>query len=71
MTTRGNADNLEYKVELEKMIKTLEEEDKWRRVTVVEVEEWERAVSQQDDGYIPGTIYLYQKTVLNALHEYI
>ncbi|XP_057216051.1 methyltransferase-like protein 27 isoform X2 [Triplophysa rosa] len=52
MTTRGNADNLEYKVELEKMIKTLEEEDKWRRVTVVEVEEWERAVSQQDDGYL-------------------
>lgn len=61
MTTRGNEDNLEYKGELEKMIKTLEEEDKWSRVTVVEVEEWERAVSEED-GYIQGAIYLYQKS---------
>lgn len=61
MTTRGNEDNLEYKAELEKMIKTLEEEDKWSRVTVVEVEEWERAVSEED-GYIQGAIYLYQKS---------
>ncbi|KAK7131040.1 hypothetical protein R3I94_016243 [Phoxinus phoxinus] len=61
MTTRGNADNREYKAELEKIIKALEEEQKWSRVTVVEVEEWERAVSEQDSGYIPGGIYLYQK----------
>lgn len=63
MTTRGNAENREYKAELEQMIKTLEEEQKWSRATVVEVEEWERAVSEQDSGYIPGTIYLYQKSV--------
>lgn len=62
MTTRGNAVNQEYKAELEKMIKALEEEQKWSRVTVVEVEEWERAVSEQDTGYIPGAIYLYQKS---------
>lgn len=62
MTTRGNADNREYKAELEKMIKALEEKQKWSRVTVVEVEEWERAVSEQDSGYIPGAIYLYQKS---------
>ncbi|KAK9955494.1 hypothetical protein ABG768_015366 [Culter alburnus] len=63
MTTRGNADNREYKAELEQMIKALEEEQRWSRVTVVEVEEWERAVSEKDSGYIPGTIYLYQKSV--------
>ncbi|XP_067279467.1 methyltransferase-like protein 27 [Pseudorasbora parva] len=61
MTTRGNVDNLEYKAELEQMIKVLEEEQKWSRVTVDEVEEWERAVSEKDSGYIPGVIYLYQK----------
>ncbi|XP_051537690.1 methyltransferase-like protein 27 [Myxocyprinus asiaticus] len=62
MTTRGNADNREYKAELEQINKALEEEEKWSRVTVVEVEEWERAVSEQDSGYIPGAIYLYQKS---------
>ncbi|XP_065143083.1 methyltransferase-like protein 27 isoform X1 [Paramisgurnus dabryanus] len=63
MTTRGNADNREYKGELEQMIRSLEEEKKWSCVTVVEVEEWEKAVSQKDDGYIPGAIYLYQKSI--------
>ncbi|XP_016357021.1 methyltransferase-like protein 27 [Sinocyclocheilus anshuiensis] len=61
MTTRGNPDNRKYKAELEQMIRALEEEQKWSRVTVVEVEEWEKAVSEQDSGYIPGAIYLYQK----------
>jgi len=63
MTTRGNADNQQYKAELEKMIRSLEEEQKWSRVTVVQVEEWERAVSEEDSGYIPGAIYLYQKSL--------
>ncbi|XP_059382413.1 methyltransferase-like protein 27 [Carassius carassius] len=61
MTTRGNTDNREYKAELEQMIRALEDEQKWSRVTVVEVEEWEKAVSEEDSGYIPGAIYLYQK----------
>ncbi len=61
MTTRGNTDNREYKAELEQMIRTLEEEQKWSCVTVVELEEWEKAVSEQDSGYIPGAIYLYKK----------
>ncbi len=61
MTTRGNTDNREYKAELEQMIRALEEEQKWSRVTVVELEEWEKAVSEQHSGYIPGAIYLYQK----------
>ncbi|XP_039549557.1 methyltransferase-like protein 27 [Pimephales promelas] len=63
MTTRGNADNWQYKAELEKMIRALEEEQKWSRVTVVQVEEWERAVSEEGSGYIPGVIYLYQKSL--------
>ncbi|XP_055035914.2 methyltransferase-like protein 27 [Misgurnus anguillicaudatus] len=63
MTTRGNADNQDYKAELEQINRSLEEEKKWSCVTVVEVEEWEKAVSQEDDGYIPGAIYLYQKSI--------
>lgn len=62
MTTRGNRDNLEYKAQLEEIFLRLEEEDKWSRESVVEVEEWERAVSQEDDGYITGAIYLFQKS---------
>lgn len=50
MTTRGNTDNQEYKAELEQMIRALEEEQKWSRVTVVEVEEWEKAVLELDSG---------------------
>uniref|UniRef100_A0A671S0K4 Methyltransferase like 27 n=1 Tax=Sinocyclocheilus anshuiensis TaxID=1608454 RepID=A0A671S0K4_9TELE len=52
----------DYKAELQQMIRALEEEQKWSRVTVVEEEEWEKAVSEQDSGYIPGAIYLYQKS---------
>ncbi|XP_051956173.1 methyltransferase-like protein 27 isoform X2 [Xyrauchen texanus] len=66
MTTRGNADNREYKAELEQINKALEEEEKWSRVTVVEVEEWEKSVSEQDSGYIPGAIYLYQKSLKHS-----
>nr|XP_021324579.1 Williams-Beuren syndrome chromosomal region 27 protein isoform X1 [Danio rerio] len=64
MTTRANTDNQKYKAELEQMIKALEEEQKWRSVAVVEVEEWERGVSELDTGYIPGAVYLYQKGFL-------
>ncbi|TRY57551.1 hypothetical protein DNTS_023496 [Danionella cerebrum] len=63
MTTRANADNQKYKAKLEQELQLLEAEHKWSRVTVVEVEEWERAVSEKDSGYIPGTVYLYQKSM--------
>lgn len=61
MTTRGNADNQEYKTELEHMMRTMKEEKRWSCVTVTEVEEWERAVSENESGYIPGAVYLYQR----------
>ncbi|XP_060792189.1 methyltransferase-like protein 27 isoform X3 [Neoarius graeffei] len=62
MTTRGNIDNLEYKAELERVIQSMEEEKKWHRVSVTVVDEWEKAVSELESGYIPGVIYLYQRT---------
>ncbi|KAI4878777.1 hypothetical protein NFI96_028784 [Prochilodus magdalenae] len=62
MTTRGNADNLEYKSEMECMIRKMEEEKRWSCITVNEVEEWERAVAEHESGYIPGAVYLYQRT---------
>ena len=61
MTTRGNAENLEYKAELESAILAMEEEKKWRCVTVDVVDQWEKAVSDHECGYIPGVVYLYQK----------
>ncbi|XP_072517933.1 methyltransferase-like protein 27 isoform X2 [Salminus brasiliensis] len=61
MTTRGNADNQEYKTELEHMMSTMEEEKRWSCVTVTEVEQWERAVAENESGYIPGAVYLYQR----------
>ncbi|KAB5548865.1 hypothetical protein PHYPO_G00060620 [Pangasianodon hypophthalmus] len=61
MTTRGNADNLEYKAELERVIQAMEEEKKWSRLAVSVVDKWEKAVSEHECGYIPGVVYLYQK----------
>uniref|UniRef100_A0A8C1I125 Uncharacterized protein n=1 Tax=Cyprinus carpio carpio TaxID=630221 RepID=A0A8C1I125_CYPCA len=39
-----------YKAELEQLIRALDEEQKWGCVTVVEVEEWEKAVLELDSG---------------------
>ncbi|KAF4077395.1 hypothetical protein AMELA_G00207710 [Ameiurus melas] len=61
MTTRGNTDNLEYKAELEGMIQAMEEEKKWSRVAVTVVDQWEKAVSEHESGYITGVVYLYQR----------
>jgi len=61
MTTRSNHDNLEYKAALERELKQMEEEELWSRIEVTEVEDWERAVSEQEDGYISGSVYLYKK----------
>uniref|UniRef100_A0A8C1QT84 Uncharacterized protein n=1 Tax=Cyprinus carpio TaxID=7962 RepID=A0A8C1QT84_CYPCA len=40
-----------YKAELEQLIRALDEEQKWGCVTVVEVEEWEKAVLELDSGF--------------------
>ncbi|XP_035998872.1 methyltransferase-like protein 27 [Fundulus heteroclitus] len=61
MTTRSNHDNLEYKAALESELKQMEEEELWTCLEVTEVEDWERAVSEQEDGYISGAVYLYKK----------
>lgn len=61
MTTRSNLDNLEYKAALESELKRMEEEGLWSCVEVTEVDDWERAVSEQEDGYISGVVYLYKK----------
>lgn len=59
MTTRSNLDNVEYKKALEQELKKMEEEGMWSCVDVVNVDDWERAVSEQEDGYISGTVYVY------------
>lgn len=61
MTTRGNSDNANYKVSLEGELERMEHEGLWTRVEVTEVEDWERAVSEEEHGYIPGAVYLYKK----------
>ncbi|KAM7374434.1 hypothetical protein PAMP_007091 [Pampus punctatissimus] len=61
MTTRSNHDNLEYKAALERELKQMEEEGLWCCVDVTDVEDWERAVSEEEDGYISGSVYLYKK----------
>lgn len=61
MTTRANSDNVEFKAALERELKQMEEEGLWTCVEVAQVEDWERAVSEQEDGYICGVVYLYKK----------
>lgn len=61
MTTRGDAENLEYKVELERVIRAMEQEKKWSHVAVTVVDKWEKAVSENECGYIPGAVYICQR----------
>ncbi|CAL8365321.1 unnamed protein product [Lota lota] len=60
MTTRTNRDNVHYKACLEQQLKLMEEEGLWSCVNVTEVEEWERAVSVHEEGYISGCVYIYR-----------
>ncbi|XP_022063817.1 methyltransferase-like protein 27 isoform X1 [Acanthochromis polyacanthus] len=61
MTTRTNRDNLEYKAALDSELKQMEEEGLWTCVEVTQVKDWEKAVSEHEDGYISGAVYLYMK----------
>ncbi|KAM8742523.1 methyltransferase-like protein 27 isoform 1-T1 [Acanthopagrus schlegelii] len=61
MTTRSNDDNLQYKSSLERELKQMEEEGLWTCVERSQVEDWERAVSEQEHGYISGVVYIYKK----------
>ncbi|XP_029923909.1 methyltransferase-like protein 27 [Myripristis murdjan] len=60
MTTRSNYDNLEYKAALECELKRMEEEGLWVCVDKTEVEDWEKAVSEKEEGYISGCLYVYK-----------
>ncbi|XP_072301605.1 methyltransferase-like protein 27 [Eucyclogobius newberryi] len=61
LTTRSNKDNVVYKASLEKELGTLEDQGLWKRVQVVTVDQWERAVSHDEQGYISGVVYIYQR----------
>ncbi|KAJ7996097.1 hypothetical protein DPEC_G00233540 [Dallia pectoralis] len=60
MTTRGNQDNLAYKAALEQEFKLIEEAGLWVCLEVKEAETWEKAVAEQEEGYIPGVVYVYR-----------
>nr|ACQ57978.1 Williams-Beuren syndrome chromosomal region 27 protein [Anoplopoma fimbria] len=61
MTTRSNHANLEYKAALEHELKQMQDEGLCTCVEVTEVKDWERGVSEQEDGYISGAVYIYKK----------
>ncbi|KAJ6655814.1 hypothetical protein lerEdw1_004867 [Lerista edwardsae] len=65
LTTRSNQSNLPYKAQLEQLLADLEQQGLWEKVTVQEVEQWERSTAEQGTGqgscYISGVVYLYQK----------
>ncbi|XP_038144399.1 methyltransferase-like protein 27 isoform X2 [Cyprinodon tularosa] len=61
MTTRSNHHNLKYKASLEREMRQMEEEELWTCVEITDVDNWERAVSEQEEGYISGAVYLYKK----------
>lgn len=61
MTTRSNLENLEYKAALDSELRQMEEEGLWTCVEVTQVKDWERAVSEQEEGYISGVVYVYKK----------
>lgn len=61
MTTRGDVENLKYKTELENTTDSMEKDGLWVQVNVREVEQWERAVSNEAE-HISGVVYLYRKS---------
>ncbi|NWI68884.1 MET27 protein, partial [Todus mexicanus] len=65
LTTRSNPSNQRYKAELEAALERLEEQGAWQKVLAQEVENWERATSEEEStqgtGYISGVVYVYQK----------
>lgn len=61
LTTRANKNNLVFKASLEQELQTLVEQALWKCVQVVTIDQWERGVSRDEEGYIPGAVYLYQK----------
>ncbi|NXH16678.1 MET27 protein, partial [Bucco capensis] len=73
LTTRSNPSNLRYKAELEAVLERLEKQGAWQKVLAQEVENWERATSEEEStqgtSYISGVIYIYQKCPVSQLEE--
>ncbi|XP_051891468.1 methyltransferase-like protein 27 isoform X2 [Pristis pectinata] len=66
MTTRMNVSNHLYKTQLQAVIEEMEQKGLWVKVKVQEIKHWEKASSvhetKQDSTYIPGIIFIYQKS---------
>ncbi|KAM9320287.1 methyltransferase-like protein 27 [Gastrophryne carolinensis] len=66
LTTRSNISNVKYKAELEKAMDALQSRGLWEQISLQEIEEWEKAVSEEEvtlkSDYISGVIYIYRKT---------
>ncbi|KAJ8267176.1 hypothetical protein GJAV_G00139400 [Gymnothorax javanicus] len=62
MSTRADICNKEYKNCLERLLSEMEKEGLWKRISVLEVENWELGVTKQETGYIPGVVYVYRKS---------
>ncbi|XP_034034073.1 methyltransferase-like protein 27 [Thalassophryne amazonica] len=61
LTCRKDSGNVEYKAELERELKRLENEGLCSCVTITEVDRWMKAGKQGQDGYLSGSVYLYKK----------
>ncbi|XP_040194230.1 methyltransferase-like protein 27 isoform X2 [Rana temporaria] len=65
LTTRSNVSNLMYKANLEEVMSDMESKGHWEQISVQEVEQWEKAISEKEvsskSDYIPGVIYIYRK----------
>ncbi|XP_043910102.1 methyltransferase-like protein 27 [Protopterus annectens] len=72
MTTRTNTSNITYWRQLQGMLKQLEQQGLWEQVDVQQVNEWEKAVSEEESTgspYISGIIYLYKKCTLQQSQQ--
>lgn len=60
MTTRHGPDDLAFTAELQREQKQMESEGIWRCVNVTRVENWIKSITAEP-GYIPGSVYIYEK----------
>uniref|UniRef100_A0A672GL71 Methyltransferase-like protein 27 n=1 Tax=Salarias fasciatus TaxID=181472 RepID=A0A672GL71_SALFA len=61
MTCRHGEDNLGYVAALERELMQMEEDGLWGCENVSVVDQWSKAVTGSEDGYISGSVYLYRK----------
>ncbi|XP_061659659.1 methyltransferase-like protein 27 [Syngnathoides biaculeatus] len=61
MTGKCDGLNLGYKAAMEGEMERMEDQGLWRRVDVTHVTEWQLGVTEDETGYIPGCVYVFQK----------